>query len=195
MAEVLIVYATDYGNTKKMADAVSDGARSVPNTNVHLLEAESVSKEITLKADAIIIGTPVHMGSPDWRIKKFIDTVCSSLWMEDKLIGKIGGVFTAGGGFGSAGGGCELTMLSLMSNFAELGMVIIPLPKSTPGYAVAGLQWGPYGRSMGTHMEYTGISKECLETSFHHGANIARIAGQLKNGHHLFAKAEATVKH
>jgi NAD(P)H dehydrogenase (quinone) len=107
--------------------------------------------------------------------------------MKDALNGKIGGVFACGGGFGSAGGGCELTLLAMLSNFAELGMIIVPLPKNTPGYKHGGIQWGPYGRSMGVNMEQTGIQKEGLEAAHHHGANIARLAALVK-GHEIYAK-------
>jgi NAD(P)H dehydrogenase (quinone) len=194
MIKTLIVYATDYGNTKKMADSIAAGAQSVPRVQAQIKQAEEVTAEDIVACDAFIIGTPVHMGSPDWRIKKMIDTICSHLWMKDKLIGKVGGVFAIGGGFGNAGGGCELSMLALLNNFAELGFIIIPLPKNTPGYRFGGLQWGPYARSMGVNMEQTGVSDESLEAAFHHGANISRIAGTLK-GSNLFAKAEATVSH
>jgi NAD(P)H dehydrogenase (quinone) len=182
MVKTLIIYATDYGNTKKMAESVAAGAKSVDGAQVVVKTAEETTAEDLLSSNAIIFGSPVHMGSPDWRIKKFIDTVCSGLWMKDKLNGKIGGVFASGGGFGSAGGGCELTMLAMLNNCAELGLVMVPLPKNTPGYAVGGLQWGPYGRSAGVHMEQTGVSKESLEAAFHHGANITRLAALTKNG-------------
>jgi NAD(P)H dehydrogenase (quinone) len=182
MVKTLIIYATDYGNTKKMAESVAAGAKSVDGAQVVVKTAEETTAEDLLSSNAIIFGSPVHMGSPDWRIKKFIDTVCSGLWMKDKLNGKISGVFVSGGGFGSAGGGCELTMLAMLNNCAELGLVMVPLPKNTPGYAVGGLQWGPYGRSAGVHMEQTGVSKESLEAAFHHGANITRLAALTKNG-------------
>lgn len=188
MAKVLILYATDYGNTKKMAEAAAEGAKSVGGSDVLVKLAEEATPEDLTSSDAIIIGTPVHMGSPDWRIKKFIDTVCSKLWMKDKLIGKVCGVFASGSGFGSAGGGCELSMLALLNNFAELGMLMVPLPKNTPGYQYGGLQWGPYGRSAGPLMEQTGVAKESLEAAWHHGANIARIAKIFK-GQTPFAKA------
>lgn len=187
MAKVLIVYATNYGNTKKMAEAIAEGAKSVNGTEVVIKEAEEAAAEDLTGADALIIGSPVHMGSPDWRVKKFIDTVCSRLWMIDALNGKIGGVFACGGGFGSAGGGCELTLLAMLSNLAELGFIIVPLPKNTPGYKFGGIQWGPYGRTMGVGMEQTGVQKESLEASFHHGANIARLAAAAK-GHEIYAK-------
>ena len=180
MVKALVVYATTYGNTKKLADSIVDGAKSVEGTEVILLEAEEAKAEHLLNADAIIIGSPVHMGSADWKIKRFIDDVCSHLWMKNAINGKIGGVFTTGSGYGSAGGGCELTMLGILSNMAELGLIMVPLPKNTPGYQFGGLQWGPYARSASPTMEQTGISKESLTCAFHHGANIVRVAKALK---------------
>lgn len=194
MVKTLVIYATDYGNTKKMAEAIASGAQSIPGAKVTLKAAEEVTAEHFLETDAIIMGSPVHMGSPDWRIKKLIDVHCSGLWMKDKLIGKTGGVFATGGGFGSAGGGCEVTMLALLNNMAELGLVIVPLPKNTPGYRLGGLQWGPYARSAGINMEQTGVSSESLEAAFHHGANITRVAAAVAGGS-FFAKAEAAAKH
>lgn len=189
MVKAVIIYATDYGNTKKMAEAIEKGAKSINQTETELLTADQVTGEQLEQANAIIVGSPVHMGSSDWRIKKFIDTVCSKLWMKDKLVGKIGGVFASGGGYGSAGGGCELTMLALLSNMVELGLIVVPLPKNTPGYEVGGLQWGPYGRSSGIHGENIGVSDESLKAAFNHGANIVRVAKALK-GTDLFARAE-----
>ena len=34
MASILVVYATDYGNTKAAAEAFAEGARGVPGTTV-----------------------------------------------------------------------------------------------------------------------------------------------------------------
>lgn len=190
MTTVLIVYASDYGNTQKMAEAVAEGARSVPDTQVEIKFADTVTEEDVTASDAVIVGSPVHMGSCDWRIKKFIDTVCGHLWIKDALVGKVGAVFATGGGFGSSGGGCEVTMVALLNNFAELGMVMVPLPKNTPGYGKGGLQWGPYGRSMGENMEQTGVEPERLEAARHHGANVSRVAAVMK-GQNLFAKLNA----
>jgi NAD(P)H dehydrogenase (quinone) len=190
MVNVLIIYASDYGNTKKMEDSVAAGAQTVAKAQVQIKTAEEITEADLLGNDALIVGTPVHMGNPDWRVKKMIDTVCSHLWMKDKLIGKVGGVFASGGGFGSAGGGCEIAMIGLLNNFAELGMILVPLPKNTPGYRFGGLQWGPYGRSSGINMEQTGVTNESLEAAFHHGANIARLASILGNNKMSFAKVE-----
>lgn len=186
MSHVIVIYASDYGNTQKMAEAVASGAESVPGTTVSLKQAKDVTPDDMVKSDGVIIGTPVHMGSIDHRVKTFIDSVCSGLWMQDRMVGKVGAVFTTGAGYGSAGGGTELTMLSLLNNIAELGMIIVPLPKKTQGYEYGGLQWGPYGRSAGLHMEQDGVKDESLTVARHHGANVARIAAALK-GKDLFA--------
>jgi NAD(P)H dehydrogenase (quinone) len=181
MAKILIIYATHWGSTKKLAEAIASGAQEEDGMEVIIKEADSATREEVLSTDALILGSPVHMGSMDWRVKKFIDEICSRLWMEDKLNGKVGAVFATGGGYGNAGGGCELTMLSMMNNLVELGLIIIPLPKNTPGYADAGLQWGPYGRSMGPNMEKTGLTEEKLQAARHHGTHVARAAKLLKD--------------
>lgn len=181
MAKVCIVYATTYGNTHKMALAIADGVQSINGSTAIIKHAQDAIAEDLMLSDALILGSPVHMGSPDWRVKKFIDDVCSKLWMKDQLIGKVGGVFASGGGYGGGGAGCELTLLGMLNNLAELGMVIIPLPKNTPGFSKGGIQWGPYARSAGPNMEQTGVLPESLEVAMHHGANIARIADILKN--------------
>ncbi len=185
MTNVLIVYASQYGSTKKMAKTIALGAKE-EGAEVTLKMAPETTTEDLIKADGIIFGSPVHMGSMDWQMKKFIDEVCSKLWMENKLNGKVGAVFATGSGFGNAGGGCELTMLSMLNNLVELGLLFIPLPKNTPGYADAGLQWGPYGRSMGPNMEQTGLTDEQLEAARHHGKHVARAAKLIK-GQPLFS--------
>ena len=118
MIKVLIVYATDYQNTLKMAQAVAAGIQSVPDCEAILKAAETATYDDLIAADAVILGSPVHMGSADWRIKKFIDSCCSAAWMKDAVIGKVGAVFATGSGFGNAGGGCELTMLGLLNNLS-----------------------------------------------------------------------------
>lgn len=176
MANILIIYETDYGNTGKMAQAIADGVNAVEGTQAILKIAVEVTSEDMIDSAGVILGSPVHMGSMDWRIKKFIDQVCSGLWMQDKMNGKVAGVFVSGGGFGGAGGGCELAMLAMLNNFAELGMIIVPLPKNTENYTSGGLHWGPYGRSADDQMTQVGVTDEALSVARSHGANVARAA-------------------
>lgn len=188
MTKILIVYATDWGNTKKMAEAVADGVATVDGAEAVVKTAEEATAEDVAAADALVLGSPVHMGCMDWRVKRFIDQVCGGLWMQDKVVGKVGAVFVSGGGFGNAGGGCEIAMLSMMNNLAELGLLLVPLPKRTPGYPKGGLQWGPYGRSQAEDMQPIegGVPDERIEAARNHGANVARVAGLIK-GKTVFA--------
>ena len=176
MTKLLVIYESDYGSTEQMAQAVADGVNSVEGAQAVMKKAEEVSAEDFETSDGVLVGTPVHMGNMDWRIKKMIDTVCGGLWMQDKLIGKVVGVFASGSGFGGAGGGVELTMVSLLNNFAELGMIIVPLPKNTEGYKNGGLQWGPYGRSADEDLQHNGLEEPVLSVSRSHGMHVARAA-------------------
>ncbi len=187
MTKVLIVYTSTFGNTKKMAEAVAVGAASVPDTQAELKVAEATTIDDLRACDALIVGSPVRQRSADSRVKQFIDTVCEPLWIGDEMVGKVGAVFTVGGGYGNCGAGCELAQLGLLGNLAALGMILITLPKSTPGWAVAGLHWGPNGRSGGLGMEPTGVQDEMLEAAWHHGANVARVTAALQ-GQDLFAR-------
>ncbi len=180
MTTILITYASDYGNTEKMAQAAASAVESIDSTTVILKKVEDVTMDDFTASDGVLLGTPVHMGSMDWRVKKMIDTVCSGLWMQDKMNGKAAGVFASGGGFGNGGGGVELTYLSMLNNFAELGMLIVPLPKITKGYNKGGLHWGPYGRSADEDMNNTTVADEVLELVKLHAIHLTRAATALK---------------
>ena len=180
MIKVLVVYASDHGSVEKMAIALAEGVKTIEDCEAVLKKAEDAKPDDLASCDALVLGSPVHMGSIDWRVKKFIDTVCSGAWMQDKIIGKVGAVFASGAGYGGGGGGCELTMLAMLNNLVELGLIIAPLPKSTPGYQSAGLQWGPYGRAHADDLSPKGLSDNQLLSSHHHGKHIAKLAKALK---------------
>jgi len=181
MSKILVIYASDYGSTEKMANAAAEGVASVAGSESVLRKAEEVTAEDFITSDGVLLGTPVHMGSMDWRVKKMIDTVCSGLWMQDKLNGKVVGVFASGSGYGNGGGGAELTFLSVLNNFAELGMLIVPLPKNTENYNKGGLQWGVYGRSADENLNNNGVSDEVLALSRQHAIHVTRAADALKD--------------
>ena len=139
MAKILIVYTTSIGNTKKMAEAVADGARSVVETAVTLKSSDEATIEDVKAGDALILGSPIRHRTADARIKKFIEDTLEQLWLTDEVVGKVGGVFSVGGGYGNMGAGCELAQLGMLSAMAACGMVLVTLPKTTPGFEVAGM--------------------------------------------------------
>ncbi|MDQ6960870.1 MAG: flavodoxin domain-containing protein [Mariprofundaceae bacterium] len=176
---VLIAYHSDYGNTEGMAKAIASGIRAANlNTTVQLQKADETSPDDLAVADVLLFGTPVHMGGMAWQMKKLIDD-CAKLWMENALEGKVGGVFVTGGGFGSAGGGVELTLAGLYSNFLEHGMTVVGFPKTALGYADGGLQWGPYARTGNQEGMPAGITDAQLTAARSYGAHVIELAGKL----------------
>jgi len=176
---IFIAYHSDYGSTEKMAQAIAAGASaSQPDCQVSIKQVTDTTLEDLQQADVIFFGTPVHMGSMAWQMKKLVDET-SKLWMENLLEGKVGGVFATGGGLGSAGGGIEQTLISLHSNFLEHGMVVVGFPKSLPGYADAGLQWGVCARTGNHEGMPQGISEAAHVAARSYGAHVASMAAHI----------------
>ena len=182
-ARLLLVFTTDSNSTRQMADAVAAGARSVTGTEVTvrlLKTGREVKPEQLERFDALILGTPVRHRSMHHRVKKFVEHALEAAWLSDGTVGMVGGAFVVGGGHGDAGAGAELCMAGVLAGMAANGMVLVPLPKCTPGFDHAGLHWGPVGRTGGPKMEPVWLTKDMTDAGFHHGANVARVAAALK---------------
>lgn len=95
--------------------------------------------------DAIIIGTPTRYGNMAAQMKNFFDQT-GGLWFEDKLVGKVGSVFTS---TGSQHGGQETTIQLTHSVLLHLGMAIVGLPYTFKGQMLMSEVTGgsPYGAS------------------------------------------------
>jgi NAD(P)H dehydrogenase (quinone) len=88
MSKIVIVYHSGYGHTKKVAEAVAEGAGGA----LLAIDAEGNLPdggwEQLSAADAIVFGSPTYMGGPSWQFKKFADA-SSKVWFtmgwKDKL--------------------------------------------------------------------------------------------------------------
>jgi NAD(P)H dehydrogenase (quinone) len=186
MPRILISYTTLFGHTAQMAERVAEGARSVSGADVDLKAGDDLGQDDVLACDALVLGAAIHMATADAHMKRVVEEVLYQLWLVDAAVGKVGAVFTVGGGYGSVGGGAELGQLGLLASLAECGMLLVPFPKTTPGSPVAGTFWGPHGRTGGLRMEPQDLTEDMLTAAFHHGANVARVAGAVA-GHDLLA--------
>ncbi len=176
---VVIVFHSDYGSTEKIARAIATGMQqSAAAIDIELKRPETTSPEDLLAADVIVFGTPVHMSGIAWQMKKLIDEA-ASLWLENSLQGKLGGVFVSGGGFGGAGGGAELTMAALHANFLEHGMLVAGFPRTALGYADGGLHWGLYARSGNHEGMPEGVNDRQLTAARSYGAHLIEVAERL----------------
>jgi len=73
MVKVFVVYDTKYGNTKLVAEKIVEGMREVEGIETAISDVEEVDLEKVADYDAILIGSPNHVGGPVRGIKKFID--------------------------------------------------------------------------------------------------------------------------
>jgi len=117
VARVLVLYYSRTGNTRKMAEAVVEGAEQA-GAEVDLESVEECEPEVMLDYDGIIVGSPTYYGTMAAEIKKFLD---ESVQLHGKLDGKVGAAFASAG---HLGGGNETTVLSILEGLLIHGMII-----------------------------------------------------------------------
>ena len=167
--KLLILYYSMFGHVHRMAEAVADGAREVPGTEVILRRVpETLTTEVLEKvgaiesqkkfahipvctlqelaaADAVIIGTPTRFGNMCGQMRQFFDAT-GGIWKAGALVGKVGSVFTSSA---TQHGGQESTILSVHVTLLHHGMIIAGLPYTFAGQSRVDEMTGcsPYGAS------------------------------------------------
>jgi len=84
LAKVIVVYESKYGNTKLVAEKIIEGMREVSGVETVLAELKEVDSSQLVGFDAILVGSPNHIGGATRSIKKFIDAL-GKLNLEGKL--------------------------------------------------------------------------------------------------------------
>jgi NAD(P)H dehydrogenase (quinone) len=150
MAKVLVLYYSSWGHVEALANAAAAGAREagaeVVVKRVPELVPDEVAKQFHYKLDqaapiatpdelgdydAIIFGTPTRFGNMAAQMKQFLDQT-GGLWMQGKLVGKVGSVFAS---TASQHGGQETTITSFHTVLLHHGMVVVGLPYAFQGQA------------------------------------------------------------
>lgn len=93
MADIIVVYHSGFGHTKKVAEHVAQGAAAelvAISENGELTEADWAKLNA---AKAIVFGSPTYMGNVSWQFKKFADAT-SRIWYNRGWQDKIFGGFT-----------------------------------------------------------------------------------------------------
>ena len=201
MAKVLVLYYSAYGHVERMAQAVAEGARSVPGMEVALKRVpELVPDDVARKAgmkleqkapiatvdelssyDAIIFGTPTRFGNMTAQMRNFLDQT-GALWVKGALVGKVASVFAS---TATQHGGQETTITSFHSTLLHHGMIIVGLPYSFAGLTrMDEISGGtPYGAT--TLAKADGSrqpSENELEGARFQGRHVAEIAARLERG-------------
>ena len=118
MARMLIIYFSETGNTKEMADIVKRGVEEEGAVEIRVKPIEDAKIEDLLDYEGIIIGSPTYYGTMSWQIKKLLD---DSVKYHGRLDGKVGGAFSSAGGIG---GGNETTIMDILKALLIHGMIV-----------------------------------------------------------------------
>jgi len=126
--QILILYYSKSGNTRKLAEAVAQGVNSVDGAQAVIKSTSEVAKDDFLSCSGVIAGSPVYFGVMAADLKRVIDEFIS---LRKKMEGKVGAAFATSG---DPTGGKETTMFSIIQALMIYGMIIVGDPLSATGH-------------------------------------------------------------
>ncbi|MCW9705215.1 NAD(P)H:quinone oxidoreductase [Fodinibius salsisoli] len=145
---VSIIFYSMYGHIHQMAEAVAEGANSIPGVDATIYQVPELVPDKVLKnsgaweikqafdhipeatpavleeSDAVIFGTPTRFGMMASQMRNFLDQT-GKQWAQGALTGKVGSVFASVGG---QHGGHETTIRSFHTTLLHHGMAIVGVP-------------------------------------------------------------------
>jgi NAD(P)H dehydrogenase (quinone) len=126
--QVLVIYYSRSGNTKKLAEEIANGVKEVPRVNCLLKSAADVTKDDLLSSGGIIAGSPVYFGGMAAELKEVFDKFVG---VRKQMGDKIGAAFATSG---DQSGGKETTMMSIIQALLIYGMIIVGDPLDATGH-------------------------------------------------------------
>jgi NAD(P)H dehydrogenase (quinone) len=110
-----IIFHSETGNTKAVAEHVAEGIRRVDGVDVRIMPIDAVDKDFAADSRLVVLGTPTYGGTYSWQMKT---------WLHKggvKLAGKLGGVFATEN---FIGGGADFAEMILVGEMLVRGMVV-----------------------------------------------------------------------
>ena len=130
--QILILYYSKGGNTRKVAERIAEGIESVSGAKALLKSTQEVNKEDFVDSAGVIAGSPVYFGTMAWDLKRVFDEY---VVIRRKMENKVGAAFATSG---DPSGGKETTMTSIIQCLLIYGMIIVGDPMEATGhYGVA----------------------------------------------------------
>jgi NAD(P)H dehydrogenase (quinone) len=130
--QVLVIYYSKTGHTKKLAEEIAKGVAEVAGVSCIVKSTADVTKDDFVAADGIIAGSPVYFGTMAAELKVVFDQFVG---VRKKMEGKIGAAFATSG---DPSGGKETTIMSIIQAFLIYGMIVVGDPLDATGhYGVA----------------------------------------------------------
>lgn len=128
---IAVVYHSNYGHTKRVAEAIVTGARQqLPEAQARAIDIYDVDWDFLDQADLLVFGSAVYMGSATAEIKTFMEET-SKRWFHRKWEGKWAAGFANSGGLS----GDKLAVLQQICLYAmQHGMNWIGMPLMPTGH-------------------------------------------------------------
>ena len=158
--QILILYYSKGGNTRKLAEAIASGVEQVEGVKAVLRKTDEVTKDDFLNCDGIIAGSPVYFGVMAAELKKVFDDFVG---VRKRMEGKVGAAFTTAG---DPTGGKETTIFSIIQALLIYGMVIVGDPMSATGHYGVACVGAP--------------DEKAIENGAKLGARVADVAKKLR---------------
>jgi NAD(P)H dehydrogenase (quinone) len=162
MSEILVLYYSQGGAVRDMAQLIARGVESVAGVKSRIRTVPKISSNCEAtepdipsagapyaelsdleECIGVALGSPTRFGNMAGAMKYFLDST-TALWLKGALIGKPAAVFTSSG---SMHGGNESTLLTMMLPLMHHGMVMVGLPYSEPALSTTTSGGTPYGAS------------------------------------------------
>ncbi len=163
MADILVLYYSQNGAVREMAQLIARGIEMVEGASARLRTVPNISAvceatEPTIpdsgapyaefrdleECAGLALGSPTRFGNMAAPLKYFLDTATTGLWLKGGLVGKPAAVFTS---TASMHGGNETTLISMMLPLLHHGMIMVGLPYSEPDLTTTNGGGTPYGAS------------------------------------------------
>lgn len=192
MADILVLYYSQGGAVRNMAQLIARGIESVSGASARIrtvpkvsANSEATESDIPETGDPYVeledldeciglaLGSPTRFGNMAAPMKYFLDGTTNA-WLKGALINKPAAVFTSSG---SMHGGNETTLLTMMMPLLHHGMMIIGLPYSEPALSSTQTGGTPYGAShIGGAMDDQAISDDEKTLCIALGKRLAETA-------------------
>ncbi len=141
---VLVLYFSKGGNTRKMAEQIAEGIRSVSGVDAVLKSTQEVTKDDFVNAAGVVAGSPVYFGVMAADLKRVFDEFVG---VRTKMENKVGAAFASSGFWA---GGNETTLMSILQCMLIYGMIIVGDPMSATGHYGAATVAAPDERASDT---------------------------------------------
>lgn len=126
--QVLVMYYSRSGNTKKLAEEIARGVQKIEGVKCVLKSTSEITEDDFLNSDGIIAGSPVYFGSMAAELKEVFDKFVG---IRGEMEDKIGAAFATSA---DPSGGKETTIFSIFQAMLIYGMIVVGDPLDATGH-------------------------------------------------------------